>query len=129
MRAGIAMFDLLTAEGFYDALSEKVVYLTDNLEQLAKDAGIGFKTTRCGGMFGMFFTDGALDNQLPQNFEEVCQCDAQKFATFFHGMLDRGVYLAPSAFEAAFISSEHSQEDLDATLQAAKEVFAIMAKA
>ena len=128
MRAGIAMFDLLTAECFYDALSEKVVYLTDNLEQLAKDAGIGFKTTRCGGMFGMFFTDGAFDNQLPQNFEEVCQCDAQKFAIFFHGMLDRGVYLAPSAFEAAFISSEHSQEDLDATLQAAKEVFAIMAK-
>ena len=126
MRAGIAMFDLLTAEGFYDALSEKVVYLTDNLERLAKDAGIGFKTTRCGGMFGMFFTDS---DTLPQNFDEVCQCDAQKFATFFHGMLDRGVYLAPSAFEAAFMSSEHSQDDLDATLQAAKEVFAIMAKA
>ena len=100
--------------------------MTDNLEQLAKEAGIGFKTTRCGGMFGMFFTDS---DTLPQNFDEVCQCDAQKFATFFHGMLDRGVYLAPSAFEAAFISSEHSQEDLDATLQAAKEVFAIMAKA
>ena len=73
----------------------------------------------------MFFTDG----ELPRNFEDVTKCDAQRFATFFHGMLDRGVYLAPSAFEAAFMSSEHSQEDLDATLQAAKEVFAEMARA
>ena len=124
MRAGIAMFDLLTVDGFYENLSEKVVYLTDNLEKLAAEVGIGFKTTRCGGMFGMFFTDG----DLPNNFEEVCQCDAQKFATFFHGMLDKGIYLAPSAFETAFMSSEHSQEDLDATLQAAKAVFAEMAK-
>ena len=98
--------------------------MTDNLEKLAAEVGIGFKTTRCGGMFGMFFTDG----DLPNNFEEVCQCDAQKFATFFHGMLDKGIYLAPSAFETAFMSSEHSQEDLDATLQAAKAVFAEMAK-
>jgi glutamate-1-semialdehyde 2,1-aminomutase len=125
MRAGIAMFDLLTQPSFYEELSKKVEYLTDNLDRLAKEAGIGLKTTRLGGMFGMFFTDG----ELPRNFEDVTKCDAQRFATFFHGMLDRGVYLAPSAFEAAFMSSEHSQEDLDATLQAAKEVFAEMARA
>ena len=91
MRAGIAMFDLLTQAGFYRNLAEKVVYLTENLQQLADDAGI-------------------------------------KFATFFHGMLSRGVYLAPSAFEAGFMSSEHSQEDLDKTLAIAKDVFAEMAK-
>ena len=125
MRAGIAMFDLLTRPSFYEELSKKVEYLTDNLDRLANEAGIGLKTTRLGGMFGMFFTDG----ELPRNFEDVTKCDAQRFATFFHGMLDRGVYLAPSAFEAAFMSSEHSQEDLDATLQAAKEVFAEMARA
>lgn len=124
MRAGIAMFDLLTQPDFYENLSKKVVYLTDNLEKIAAEAGIGFKTTRLGGMFGMFFTNG----ELPQNFTDVTKCDAERFATFFHGMLERGIYLAPSAFEAAFMSSEHSQEDLDNTLQAAKEVFAAMAK-
>ena len=124
MRAGLAMFDLLVQEGLYDTISDKVVYLTDNLEALAKEAGIAFKTTRCGGMFGMFFTD----NDLPQNFDDICACDANQFATFFHGMLERGIYLAPSAFEVGFMSSVHSQQDLDATLQAAKEVFAQMAK-
>ncbi|WP_315041239.1 glutamate-1-semialdehyde 2,1-aminomutase [Faucicola mancuniensis] len=124
MRAGIAMFDLLTKDGFYDDIAKKVVYLTDNLEKLAKDAGIGFKTTRLGGMFGMYFTE----NDLPKNFDDVTQCDDKKFATFFHGMLERGVYLAPSAFEVGFMSSEHSQEDLDFTLKMAKEVFEQMAK-
>lgn len=124
MRAGLAMFDLLTKDGFYDELSEKTAYLTSGLEKLAKEAGIGFKTTHLGGMFGIYFTD----NDLPKNFTEVSQCGSDKFATFFHGMLARGVYLAPSAFEAGFISSEHSQEDLDVTLNMAKEVFAEMAK-
>ncbi|MFW2177657.1 MULTISPECIES: glutamate-1-semialdehyde 2,1-aminomutase [unclassified Moraxella] len=122
MRAGIAMFDLLAVDGFYEALSEKVVYLTDGLEKLAKEASIGLKTTRLGGMFGIYFTDG----ELPQNFQQVMQCDAEKFATFFHGMLERGIYLAPSAFEVGFMSSEHSQADLDETLAKAKEVFAKM---
>lgn len=128
MRAGIAMFDLLTVDGFYDKLSEKVVYLTNNLQKLADDAGIKFATTRLGGMFGLYFLTEKQPT-LPKDFGEVMNCDADKFATFFHGMLDRGVYLAPSAFETAFMSSEHSQEDLDATLQAAKEVFAEMANA
>ena len=124
MRAGIAMFDLITKPGFHEAISQKVAYLTEGLEKLAAEAGIGFKTTRCGGMFGMFFTDR---DTLPQNFDEVCQCDAQKFATFFHGMLARGIYFAPSAFEVGFMSAAHSQDDLDATLAAAKAVFADMA--
>lgn len=124
MRAGLAMFDLLTKDGFYDELSEKTAYLTNGLEKLAKEAGIGFKTTHLGGMFGIYFTD----NDLPKNFTEVSQCGSDKFATFFHGMLARGVYLAPSAFEAGFMSSEHSQKDLDVTLNMAKEVFAEMAK-
>ena len=128
MRAGIAMFDLLTVDGFYDNLSEKVVYLTDNLQKLADDAGIKFATTRLGGMFGLYFLTEKQPT-LPKDFGEVMNCDADKFATFFHGMLARGVYLAPSAFETAFMSSEHTQSDLDATLQAAKEVFSAMANA
>ena len=124
MRAGIAMFDLLTKDGFYDDIAKKVVYLTDNLEKLAKDAGIGFKITRLGGMFGMYFTE----NDLPKNFDDVTQCDDKKFATFLPGMLELGVYLAPSAVEVGFMSSEHSQEDLDFTLKMAKEVFEQMAK-
>lgn len=119
MRAGLAMFELLTKDGLYESISEKVIYLTYNLEKLAKEAGVPFKTTRLGGMFGLYFTD----KDLPKNFIEVSQCDDKKFATFFHGMLQRGVYLAPSAFEASFMSSEHSQEDLDKTLEMAKQVF------
>ncbi|ELA07995.1 glutamate-1-semialdehyde aminotransferase [Moraxella macacae 0408225] len=125
MRAGIAMFDLLTQDGFYEKLSTKVQYLTHNLEKLAKEAGIGFTTTQLGGMFGMYFTD----NGLPQNFDDVNKCDTKKFAKFFHGMLKRGVYFAPSAFEVGFMSSEHSQEDLDFTLAMAKQVFTEMAQA
>lgn len=127
MRAGIAMFDLLTQDGFYENLSKKVVYLTDNLQKLANEAGIKFATTHLGGMFGLYFLTEAQPT-LPQNFSEVMNCDATKFATFFHGMLARGVYLAPSAFETAFMSSEHSQADLDKTLAMAQEVFNEMVK-
>ncbi len=124
MRAGIAMFDLLTKDGFYDDIAKKVVYLTDNLEKLAKDAGIGFKITRLGGMFGMYFTE----NDLPKNFDDVTQCDDKKFATFFMVCLSVVCTLHRLRFEVGFMSSEHSQEDLDFTLKMAKEVFEQMAK-
>ena len=79
-------------------------------------------------MFGLFFVKDS-ETQVPQNFDEVTACDMDKFNTFFHGMLERGIYLAPSAYEVGFMSSKHSTEDLDATIKAAAEVFAEMAAA
>lgn len=125
MRAGIAMFDSLTKDGFYQQLADKVDYLLDGIHQMADKHGIAIRSNRLGGMFGLFFTD----NNIPQNFDDVCKTDNQAFAQFFHGMLDNGIYLAPSAFEAAFMSSAHSMQDLDATILAADKVFADMKSA
>lgn len=120
MRAGQAMFDELTKDGFYDELSQKTQYLTNGLKQMADKHGIALQVCSVGGMFGLFFAD-----KLPQNFGDVANhCDAKKFAQFFHGMPDEGVYLAPSAFEAAFMSAAHSYEDLDKTIATADKVFA-----
>lgn len=120
MRAGIAMFGSLTKDGFYDALADKVDYLLSGIHKAADKHGIAIRSNRLGGMFGLFFTD----NDTPQNFDDVTKTDTHAFAQFFHGMLDEGVYLAPSAFEAAFMSSAHSTQDLDATIAAADKVFA-----
>lgn len=125
MRAGIAMFDSLTKDGFYQQLADKVDYLLNGIHQVADKHGIAIRSNRLGGMFGLFFTD----NNIPQNFDDVSKTDNQAFAQFFHGMLDNGIYLAPSAFEAAFMSSAHSMQDLDATILAADKVFADMKSA
>lgn len=125
MRAGIAMFDSLTKDGFYQQLADKVDYLLNGIHQMADKHGIAIRSNRLGGMFGLFFTD----NNIPQNFDDVSKTDNQAFAQFFHGMLDNGIYLAPSAFEAAFMSSAHSMQDLDATILAADKVFADMKSA
>lgn len=118
MRAGKAMFDELTQNDFYTKLAQKTAKLVQGLQALADKHGVDFATCHLGGMFGLFFA-----KTLPQNFGEVSQADSQKFAKFFHGMLDRGIYLAPSAFEAAFMSIMHSDEDIQKTLLAADEVF------
>ncbi len=120
MRAGKAMFDKLTQDGFYEELTAKTEYLVKGLKDAAAKHGVAFQACSVGGMFGVFFSDS-----LPQNFNDVAtKCDAKKFAKFFHAMLDEGVYLAPSAFEAAFMSSAHTYEDLDKTIAAADKVFA-----
>ncbi len=125
MRAGIAMFEDLTVAGFYGDLSSKVDSLMDGLQALADKYGISLRTNKLGGMFGLFFVqDGETDT--PQDFDEVNACDMDKFNTFFHGMLERGIYLAPSAYEAGFMSSKHSDEDIRQTLHAAEAVFAQM---
>ncbi|WP_230657154.1 glutamate-1-semialdehyde 2,1-aminomutase [Psychrobacter sp. I-STPA10] len=127
MRAGIAMFEDLTVDGFYDELASKVDYLIDGIQAAADKHGIHLRSNKLGGMMGFFFVkDG--DTATPQNFDEVSDCDIDAFNTFFHGMLERGIYLAPSAYEAAFMSSKHSQADLDATIKAADAVFAQMAQ-
>lgn len=119
------MFDSLTKDGFYQQLADKVDYLLNGIHQVADKHGIAIRSNRLGGMFGLFFTD----NNIPQNFDDVSKTDNQAFAQFFHGMLDNGIYLAPSAFEAAFMSSAHSMQDLDATILAADKVFADMKSA
>ena len=121
MRAGKAMFDELSVDGFYTELAAKTKYLLDGLQQAADKHGVPFSSCHVGGMFGLFFSD-----TLPKNFSDVAATDNSRFVKFFHGMLDAGVYLAPSAFEAAFMSSAHSTADLDNTISAADKVFAAL---
>lgn len=123
MRAGLAMFKHLRQPGFYEVLTDKLATLLAGLQQAADDAGIAFKTQQVGGMFGLYFTDS---NDL-SSYDAMTRCNIDAFKQFFHGMLKRGVYLAPSAFEAGFMSSVHSDEDIIRTIQAAKETFAEMA--
>lgn len=119
MRAGLEMFKHISQAGFYEKLEVQLAKLLSGLQQAADDVGIAFKTQQVGAMFGLYFTD---QDQL-SSFESMLKCDVEAFKQFFHGMLKRGVYLAPSAFEAGFISSVHSDEDIENTIRAAKEVF------
>jgi glutamate-1-semialdehyde 2,1-aminomutase len=119
MAAGLANLALICQEGFFEALTEKTELLTCGLQQAADAAGVPALTTRVGGMFGLFFTDA----RKVVNFAEAGNCDVAAFKAFFHLMLERGVYLAPSAFEAGFVSSAHTDEQIDATVAAARESF------
>ncbi len=120
MAAGLANLKLITRPGFYDELAAKTRSLVDGIQNAAKTAGVPLATSCVGGMFGLFFTD----EENVCNFQQATSCDIEAFKRFFHGMLDRGVYFAPSAFEAGFISQAHSQADIDETIAAAAEVFA-----
>ena len=114
MSAGLKTLELISAPGFYQALSEKVVYLTDGILAAANTAGIAMTCNRVGGMFGLFFSD-----QQVTSFSQATQCNSEQFKAFFHGMLKAGIYLAPSASEAGFVSASHNQDDLDQTITAA----------
>lgn len=122
MAAGLAMLNQVSKPGFYEQLSAKVELLTEGLEAVAMANGVPFTTSRVGGMFGLFFTE----QSKVTSFAETMACDAAKFSKFFHGMLEQGVYLAPSAFEAGFVSAAHTQEDIEATLAAADQVFSTL---
>ncbi|WP_114241805.1 glutamate-1-semialdehyde 2,1-aminomutase [Dyella sp. C9] len=115
MAAGLAMLELIQAPGFYEALAARTRLLTDGLQAIADGEGVAFTTNRVGGMFGLFFTGGKVDS-----YAQATAADAAMFNRFFHGMLERGVYLAPSAFEAGFVSSAHSEDDIAQTLDAAR---------
>lgn len=119
MAAGLKTLELIAQPDFYTELSTKTAFLCDGLSQHAQQAGIGLTTNRVGAMFGLFFSE---ENQI-SSFAQVMQCDQARFKRFFHAMLDAGVYLAPSAFEAGFVSAAHSQADLQHTLDAAEVVF------
>ncbi len=124
MTAGLKTLELLSEPGFYEKLSQKTTQLVAGMLDLAKSAGVPLTANQVGGMFGLFFTDA----DKVTDFAGSMACDQERFKKFFHGMLDRGVYMAPSAFEAGFVSSAHTDEDIAKTLSAAAEVFSSLSK-
>jgi glutamate-1-semialdehyde 2,1-aminomutase len=116
--AGLTTLKLVQAPGFYTALTKAAKKMTDGLVAVAHGAGIKFSAQNVGGMFGVYFSATP-----PTSYAEVMQCDKEAFNRFFHAMLDEGIYLAPSAFEAGFVSAAHSDDDIEATLKAAKKAF------
>ena len=119
MAAGLANLDLISRDGFFEELTARTARLVSGIQAAADEAGVPLLTTQVGGMFGMFFTDA--DRVV--NFAEAGSCDVDSFKAFYHLMLERGVYLAPSAFEVAFVSSAHNDEHIEATIAAARESF------
>jgi len=121
MSAGLAMLNALSDDvNFYQNLSKKVQMLTDGILAQAKANNIGMTANMVGGMFGLFFTD----SDSVTNFNETSQCDVERFKKFYHLMLEEGIYMAPSAYEAGFVSNAHSNEDIQATIDATGRVFA-----
>jgi len=122
MAAGLSTLKLIQAPDFHKNLSATAESLVSGLKQLADQAGIGLAINQVGGMFGIFFTDEKEIN----TFEQVASCNQERFKKFFHGMLDEGIYLAPSSYEAGFVSAAHGEAEIQATLDAAEKVFATL---
>ncbi|MBC7191658.1 glutamate-1-semialdehyde 2,1-aminomutase [Marinobacter sp.] len=122
MTAGLTTLNLISEPGFHEQLAAKAGRLTKGLEEAAREAGIPMTTQRAGGMFGIFFTS----EPDITTFEQVTGCDVERFKAFFQGMLKEGVYLAPSAFEAGFVSGALSDQDIDDTIAAARKVLATL---
>lgn len=119
MTAGIATLDLLAESNFYNELEKTTNVLMQGLSERARAAKIPFLTTAVCGMFGLYFTD----QEKIETFDNVKQCNVAQFQKFFHGMLQEGVYLAPSAYEAGFVSAAHGKDEIAKTLDAAERVF------
>ncbi|TVR63236.1 MAG: glutamate-1-semialdehyde-2,1-aminomutase [Candidatus Competibacteraceae bacterium] len=119
MTAGLVTLDLLSVTEFHVRLAAKTQRLCAELAAAANENGLPLTTNYVGGMFGFFFT-----TETVTTYAQAVACDIERFKRFFHGMLAEGVYLAPSAFEAGFMSAAHTEEDIDATLAAARRVFA-----
>ena len=122
MAAGLATLDIISAEGFYEPLFRRTQSLCDGMRAAADAEGVPFTTNCAGTMFGGFFTEA----EQVQNYAQVMACDTERFNRFFHLMLDAGVYLAPASYEAGFMSSAHSDADIDATVAAARSAFAAL---
>ena len=115
---GLATLKEIRKPGFFDALSARTKSLVDGLKAAAAAEGVPFSADCEGGMFGFF-----LLSELPQNYQQVMKSDGAKFNALFHGLLDRGVYIAPALYEAGFVSAAHTQADIDETVAAARAVF------
>jgi len=120
MTAGLKMLEIISREGFYEDLTAKTSMLVAGLMSSAKEQGVALTSNQVGGMFGIFFSDEAKI----ENFAQVSACDIDRFNQFFHSMLESGINLAPSAYEAGFLSSAHTDRDIEDTLQAAAVAFA-----
>jgi len=118
---GLATLKEVSKPGFFDALSQKTRMLVDGLRAAAAAQGVPFSADSEGGMFGFFLLDA-----LPQNYAKVMTTDNTKFNLLFHGLLDRGVYIAPALYEAGFVSAAHTEEDIAATIDAASQIFATL---
>jgi glutamate-1-semialdehyde 2,1-aminomutase len=119
--AGMTTLKLIQAPGFYDKLAASAKRLVEGLTAAAKEAGVTFCADSEGGMFGLYFSATP-----PNNYAEMMAGDRAKFNVFFHKMLDEGVYFAPAAFEAGFVSIQHDDAVIDATIAAARKVFATL---
>lgn len=119
MAAGLATLQLISEPDFYHQLTAATTYLVEGITAVAQANKIPMISNSVGAMFGLFFTE----QETVMRFPQVMACDQDQFKRFFHGMLEQGVYMAPSAFEAGFVSSAHRQEDLDETIRAAQRVF------
>jgi glutamate-1-semialdehyde 2,1-aminomutase len=117
--AGLATLKAIEAPGFYPALAARTKAFTDGMAAVARRAGVAFSSHAIGGMFGLYFAPS-----VPDSYDSVMRSDKERFNRFFHLMLDAGVYLAPSAFEAGFVSAAHAAADIDATLAHAEAAFA-----
>jgi len=120
MAAGLATLELIDEAGFYEALGERTGQLANGLAAVAQDASIPMAVEYLGGMFGFVFTDAGP----VRSFTQVANADVERFRQFFHGMLAEGIYLAPSAFEAGFVSAAHGDDEISKTLDAARKVLA-----
>ncbi|HHW76238.1 MAG TPA: glutamate-1-semialdehyde 2,1-aminomutase [Xanthomonadaceae bacterium] len=119
MAAGLATLELISAPGFHAGLAARTRRLCDELVTAAREVGVPLTANAVGGMFGIFFTEEPVTT-----YAQAVACDVERFKAFFHGMLAEGIYLAPSAFEAGFLSSAHTDADIEATISAAWRVFA-----
>ena len=117
MNAGLATLKALRADGFYERLEAAASRLAEGMARAAEKARAPVQTNRVGSMMTFFFNDAAV-----VDYESARRSDRERYARFFHGMLERGVYLAPSQFEAAFVSAAHGEAEIDATIAAAEEV-------
>ncbi|MDF0377922.1 glutamate-1-semialdehyde 2,1-aminomutase [Methylophilus sp. YYY-1] len=117
--AGLTTLKLIQAPGFYEALTAKTAQLMDGMKQAAHKAGVTFSAQSVGGMFGLYFSASN-----PTSYADMMQADKNAFNHFFHSMLNSGIYLGPSAFEAGFVSAAHTDADVAQTIQAAEQAFA-----
>ena len=119
MSAGLTTLNLISSEGFFNSLEHKTKILVDGITKSAEKIGVPLAMNYVGGMFGLFFTN----EKTIDSFEKVINCNKEHYNIFFHGMLEEGIYLAPSSYEAGFVSSSHSDDDIKLTIDTAEKIF------
>ena len=119
MSAGLTTLNLISSKDFFNSLEHKTKILVDGITQSAKKIGVPLAMNYVGGMFGLFFTN----EKMIDSFEKVINCNKEHYNIFFHGMLEEGIYLAPSSYEAGFVSSSHSDDDIELTIDTAEKIF------